>query len=102
MLIVIISSAPILKFAPVADANKPIGSIQHRNFRKKSLSILIAQSSSVIALSIFSIILSFCELNFFEKSPYICLSFAIGQLSASGSLVAAKICDVKGGVLDDC
>ena len=74
-----ISIFPILKFAPVEDANKPIGPIQRKTFRKRSVVTLAIQAVIIVGISIFGVI------------PYILLSFAMGLLTASGSLVAVII-----------
>jgi len=97
-----ISAFPILKYSPVADVNKPIGPIQRKEFRKKSLIIFFSQALIIVIVGGFCMITSKYGLVIAEKIPYICLSFAIGQLTASGSLVAAKIHRVRGGAINEC
>ena len=85
-----LSVFPILKFAPLADVNKPIGVLQRKEFRKKSVFILLVQAIIIIGLS--GLIIMF---NVSAIISYICLSFALGQLSAVMSLVVAKIRNIK-------
>jgi len=89
--IIAISIFPILKYAPIADANKPIGPIQSELYRKRSVVILLVQSTLIVGVSIFGIATSHTGIVVAEIFPYILLSFAIGQLTASGTLVAAII-----------
>jgi len=81
LIITFVSAIPIFLLAPLPDKNKPIGPIQRKKFRKTSLIIYFIQAAIIILLSFTGII------------PYIALGFAVGQLSASGSIVAAAIRD---------
>ena len=86
-----VSAFPIFILAPVPNPNRPIGVIERKKFRKSSLIVYLIQAVIIVGLSIAEII------------PYITLGFAFGQLSASVSLVAAKVGNYsKGGETDDC
>jgi accessory gene regulator B len=98
LLILTLSVFPILRYAPVADPNKPIGPIQRKAFRRRSLVMLLIQIVIILAGSAFGIATSHTG----EVIPYILLSFAIGQLTASGSLIAAKIQNARGRANYDC
>ena len=81
LIMTFVSAFPVILFAPIANVNKPIGPVQHKKFRKLSLTVYLIQAVIIVGLSISGII------------PYIALGFAIGQVIASGSLVADKIRD---------
>jgi len=76
---VCLSALSVLTLAPLADVNKPIGPIRRREYRQKSVVIYSVQAIFIVGISLTGLL------------PYIALSLAIGQLSAAGSLVAAKI-----------
>jgi len=86
-----VSVFPILKFAPLADKNKPIGPQQYKEFRKKSVLIFLVQSIIIIGLSSFVIVSHVNGFAVHSIVSFICLGFTLGQLSSSGSLVVAKI-----------
>ena len=84
IVLVCVSAFSILKLAPIADANKPIGPIQHKEYRRKSVSIYFFQAIIIAGISIAGVF------------PYIALSLAVGQLTVAGSLAAAKLINVAG------
>ena len=86
-----LSTYPILNFAPLADANKPIGPLQRKKFKKKSVFIFLIQAIIIMGLSGFIMISAMRGIEIAIIVPYICLSLALGQLSSSGSLLFAKI-----------
>ena len=51
--------------------------------------MLLIQATIIVGTSILGIVAHHAEIGIAEIIPYILLSFAIGQLTASGSLVAA-------------
>jgi hypothetical protein len=66
--------------------------------RRKSIVTLSIQTAIIVGMSVFGIVTSHTG----EVLPYILLSFAIGQLTASGSLIAAKIQNARGCANYDC
>jgi accessory gene regulator B len=91
LLLLVVSTFPVLKYAPVADANKPIGPIQRKQLRKRSIEVFLIQAAIIAGMGIFGLVSSYVGIRIMEGIPYILLSFALGQLTASGSLVAAVI-----------
>ncbi len=98
LLITWICIFPVLKFAPAINENRPVGPIQYSEFRKKTVLILLVQTSIITLLSALCIVLPLSN-----KASYICLSFSIGQFVESVSIVIAKTQSLlkKGGEFNE-
>ncbi|MCL1883106.1 MAG: accessory gene regulator B family protein, partial [Defluviitaleaceae bacterium] len=84
MVFVGVAAIPVLVFAPLPDANKPVGSKKLKTYRRKSLVRFFVIAAIIAALGIASVFFDFVPVG-------IVLAFSIGQLAAAGSLVAAKM-----------
>ena len=91
LVIVVISIVPILRYAPVAHINKPIGPITRKQFRKRSIVILATEALIIVGASVYGIAIHHAGYSIAGIIPYILLSFAVGLLTASGSLVTAVL-----------
>ena len=102
LLLMVISIFPILKYAPVADPNKPIGPIQRKCFRKRSVVVFLIQAAIIVAMCGFGIAAANLGIYIADTIQYVLLSFVIGLATASGSVVAARIQNARGRANYDC
>jgi len=94
-----ISAFLVLWLAPLPDKNKPFTQDQIKGLRRKSVKLLAVQTMIIALFSLITIIfgsrmivpINIWLFSFSVEVPFIFLGFALGQLSASGSLVATKI-----------
>jgi len=81
-----VSALPIFLYAPLSDINRPMDENDRKIHRRKSIIKYVVQALIIVVVSITGVLHNITFLT-----PFILLSFALGQLSAAGALVAAKI-----------